>query len=103
MRRLNTLKSLDGLRVGVTLIDTTIRGAELCVRQFVDNTVGKCLHAHDVSVGCCIKAFNDILLFMYTLVCLHYYTKALTLLLCPLLTPPGATGIQVVAFTLMSN
>lgn len=50
MQRYNTLKSLEGLRIGVTLADTKMHDAELCAKQLIGNHFNKCLRAENISV-----------------------------------------------------
>ena len=49
MQRYNTLRSLDGLRVGFLLADSQTSDVQLCAQQFVDNNVDACLRATNTS------------------------------------------------------
>ena len=50
MQRYNTLNSLNGLRMDVTLLDTVMYDAQLCAQQYTYNAVERCLRAENISV-----------------------------------------------------
>ena len=50
MQCCGTLRSLDGLRVGVTLLDSNMHDAKLCARQLIDGNVDACLRSTNTSV-----------------------------------------------------
>ena len=50
MQCYDTLRSLDGLRVGFMLADSKTSDVQLCARQFVDDNIDACLRATNTSV-----------------------------------------------------
>ena len=57
MQRYNTLRSLDGLRVGFTLTDSIMSDVQLCARQVVDDNINACLRATNTSVFTRLASF----------------------------------------------
>ena len=50
MQCYDTLRSLDGLRVGFMLVDSKTSDVQLCARQVVDNNIDACLRATNTLV-----------------------------------------------------